>query len=175
MQKALLFLIMPFSLLLAKPVISDKWFGLWGSGRGKATFEITSQFDFGGCTLIVNTKNISKIKYIECRFEKDKQGNLLICIKDGTRCIYKKHLKKLILSELNKGLWYVDGVANDDTLSVRSGAGVKYNKIYKLPHNAKGLKVLDLKMNGNTAWYKIKYKNITGWVSGKYLDNEGGS
>ena len=175
MQKVLLFIIMPFSFLLAKPIISDYWFALWNSGGGKANFSIESQFDFRGCYLVVNTKNISKIKYSECLFKKDKYGNPLICIKEGTRCIYKKHLQKLILSQLNEGLWYVDGVASNDTLSVRSGAGVKYNKIYELPYNAKGLKVLDLKMNGKTAWYKIKYKNITGWVSGKYLDNEGGS
>ena len=175
MKNTLLFLIIPFSLLLAKPVISDKWFGLWSSSGGKANFEIASEFDFRGCYLVVNTKNISKIKYSECRFEKDKQGNHLICIKDGTRCIYKKHLQKLILSQLNEGVWYVDGVASDDTLSVRSSAGVKYKKIYELPHNAKGLKVLDIKLNGKTAWYKIRYKKITGWVSGRYLDNEGGS
>ena len=175
MKKNLLFLALSASLLFSETKVADRWFGLWGSRDGVATFEVESQFDYGGCVLKVNTKNISKIKYRECRFQKDTQGNRLICIKDGTRCIYKKHLRKLILKWLNKGLWYVDDVASNDTLSVRSNAGVKYSKIYELPYNAKGLKVFDLKMNGKTAWYKIKCKNITGWVSGKFLDNEGGN
>ena len=175
MKRFILLATLITNLLLAKPIIADRWLVLWQSSKGESNFEVQSSLDFEGCWFSVNTKNISKIKYSKCRFQKDKYGNKLICIKDGTRCTYKKHIRKLILKELNEGLWYVDGVASDDTLSVRSGAGVKYTKIYELPHNAKGLKVLALKMNGKTAWYKIRYKNITGWVSGRYLDNEGGS
>jgi hypothetical protein len=151
--------------------VSNHFLGMHGISQDRAFFEIESSFDFRGCGLDINIQKANKINFHKgCSFIKDKKYGSLVCTEDGTRCLKRGNLVKEMLKELNGfSTWYVYGVRSDDTLSIRTGPGSKFTKIYNLPYNAVNLKVLDIKMNGKTTWYMIKYKNITGWVSSKYL------
>ena len=59
------------------------------------------------------------------------------------------------------------GTVNTKSLNVRKGAGTSYSKIGCL---SKGTKVNIVSKLSN-GWYKIKYKNGYGYVSGKYVTN----
>lgn len=84
--------------------------------------------------------------------------------------------------------WAVHGVRSSDVLNVREKSTWKSKKIGEIPYNGKCIQNLGciggLTMHENTElseaeqkkiqknrprWCKIKYKNIEGWVSGKYL------
>ena len=60
-----------------------------------------------------------------------------------------------------------EGMVNASTLNVRKGASTKYTILGKLKDNTK-ITIISKTSNG---WYKIKYKNGYGYVSGKYVDN----
>lgn len=51
-----------------------------------------------------------------------------------------------------------------NTVNIRTGASTKYRKIGKLKKGTE-VKILSTKKG----WYKVKYSNITGWSSGKYI------
>ena len=51
-----------------------------------------------------------------------------------------------------------------ETVNVRTGASTKYRRVGKI-QKGKKVKIISTK-NG---WYKVKYNNITGWSSGKYI------
>lgn len=156
--------------------VSDRFLGLYGISQGKAHFEIESPFDFRGCTIKADVHKLNRIHFHHdsCLFLQDKNYGTLVCTKDkdqDKRCMKKSYVFNEILKSLNQyATWYVSGVVMNDTLSVRSGAGVKYEKIFELAPHAKGMHVLEVKMNGTTTWYKVKYKGMTGWVSSRYLD-----
>jgi len=153
--------------------VSDKFFGAWGIDKKKALLSIESAFDFKGCYLDVNIQKLNKIHYHKdsCLFINDKSYGKLVCIKDKTRCVKKSHIIGNIIKSLNKiCIWYVYNVASNDTLNVRKYAGTKYKKLYELPYNASGIKVLNYKIVGRSTWYKIRYKNVVGWVNSKFLN-----
>ena len=60
-----------------------------------------------------------------------------------------------------------EGQVNTSSLNVRTGASTKYKILGKLKDNTK-ITIISKTSNG---WYKIKYKNGYGYVSGKYVDN----
>lgn len=51
-------------------------------------------------------------------------------------------------------------------LNLREGAGASYNKLTTIP---KGEKV-DVLSNVSNGWVKVRYQNVTGYVSAKYLE-----
>ena len=70
--------------------------------------------------------------------------------------------------------YHVIKIPDDDTLSVRSGAGTHNKKIGDLVYNAKKVKVIKCKKAPNERkWCKVSHtvygSTITGWVSAKYL------
>ena len=66
--------------------------------------------------------------------------------------------------------WKVINVIPTDTLSVRSGPGVKYSKIATLAHDADGIKITGAtKQIGKAYWVPILYDEITGWTNQAYL------
>lgn len=62
-------------------------------------------------------------------------------------------------------------IRSNDTLSVRSNAGVHNRKIGDLAYNAKGIKKIKCKNSPKgERWCKVShYSIITGWVSAKYI------
>ena len=174
-KNVLTLLVFQFILLHAYEV-SDRFLGLWGISHEKAHFGIESPFDFRGCSIKADIHKLNRIHFDHnsCFIKKDKSYGALVCTKDkepDKRCIKRSHIRNGILKNLNRyATWYVSGVALNDTLSVRSGPGVNYEKIFELAPHAKGMHVLAVKMNGTTTWYKVKYQGITGWVSSRYLN-----
>ncbi len=62
-------------------------------------------------------------------------------------------------------------IRSDDTLSVRSNAGVSFRKIDELAYNTKNIKVIRCKLAyNNREWCKVQHPSIyTGWVSARYI------
>ena len=58
----------------------------------------------------------------------------------------------------------VGTVTASSSLNIRSGAGTNYSIIGSLPSKA-SVQILET-LNG---WYKIKYNNLTGYVSSQYV------
>jgi uncharacterized protein YraI len=66
--------------------------------------------------------------------------------------------------------WQVINVPSIDTLSVRSGPGVKYPKIANLSYDADGIQVTgSAKRIRRSYWVPIIYNEIEGWVNRGYL------
>jgi hypothetical protein len=70
--------------------------------------------------------------------------------------------------------YHVIKIPNDDTLSVRIGAGTHNQKIGDLSYNAKNVEVMKCKKAPNgRKWCKVSHtvsgNTMTGWVSAKYL------
>lgn len=59
----------------------------------------------------------------------------------------------------------VSGVPWNDTLAVRSGYSVRYSRVGDLPPDARGIEVRKCYRK----WCYIRYGNLMGWSSGKYL------
>lgn len=73
--------------------------------------------------------------------------------------------------------FHVVEISDNDTLSVRSGAGTNNKKIDELSHDAEGIQVLKCtNISAENEWCKIHYmtnkKHGTGWVSAKYLSSK---
>jgi hypothetical protein len=77
-------------------------------------------------------------------------------------------------SVLPKQTFYsVTNIAQDDTLNVRSGPGVSYDLVARLPNNSSGIRILgEPVLNGMTEWVQIVFDNRTGWVVKSYLKPE---
>jgi hypothetical protein len=77
-------------------------------------------------------------------------------------------------SVLPKQTFYsVTNLAQDDTLNVRSGPGVSYDLVARLPNSFSGLRILgEPILNGMTEWVQIVFDNKTGWVVKSYLKQE---
>jgi len=66
--------------------------------------------------------------------------------------------------------WKVIKVMSTDTLSVRSGPSLKYQKVAKLAHDADGIQVTGTaKQVGKSFWVPIMYDEIVGWVNRGHL------
>ncbi|MBX7148771.1 SH3 domain-containing protein [bacterium] len=80
--------------------------------------------------------------------------------------------------------WEVKGVADNDVLNIREGAGISYKIVGTIPPHAKGV------ANSNnlecpddpaspkpkecgSGWCRVTYNKITGWVNCKYLKGSG--
>lgn len=76
---------------------------------------------------------------------------------------------------LQNGGGSVSGIANDDTLFVRSGPGTTFPKVGELAFNANGVSI----SNCANRWCMVQYGCIRGYASQKYLKNghggQGGS
>jgi LysM repeat protein len=69
--------------------------------------------------------------------------------------------------------WKVIKVMSTDTLSVRSGPSIKYQKIAKLAHDADGIQVTGtVKQVGKSFWVPIMYDEIVGWVNWGHLGED---
>ena len=163
MFKYILSLCLTFIALLYGYKVSDQYFGIYEEINDKTVFVIDSAFDFKECIIYIDVKRVNKIDIHKdtCKFITDKKRGKLICSQDLEYCVNINSINyKTILKHLNnKGIWYVTNVKNNDTLNVREYAGVKYKKLFELPPNTKGLKVLEIKPLKSSMWYKIKYKN----------------
>jgi uncharacterized protein YraI len=61
-------------------------------------------------------------------------------------------------------------VRSDDTLSVRSGPGVRYLKVGAIPFDGTGIQITGAQRKiGKSRWLPIKYQEIEGWVNRRYL------
>lgn len=69
-------------------------------------------------------------------------------------------------------LYSVEGLADSDTLNVRQGPSTDFDILDKLPHDAKGLEVVETDKTGQ--WGLINVKEQTGWVSLKYMERQPG-
>ncbi len=69
-----------------------------------------------------------------------------------------------------KEQFIVVGVESDDTLNVRSGAGVDNDVVGELPYNAVGVDLLaeDVLVDGSP-WQEIEYEEIRGWVNRSFI------
>jgi len=66
--------------------------------------------------------------------------------------------------------WRVVNVPAIDTLSVRSGPGIKYLKMANLSYDADGIQITgSAKAIGRAFWVPIMYGGIEGWVNRGYL------
>ncbi|MDM8567272.1 LysM peptidoglycan-binding domain-containing protein [Candidatus Halobeggiatoa sp. HSG11] len=66
--------------------------------------------------------------------------------------------------------YQVAKVAKNDSLSMRLGPGVKYQKVGVIPHNGIEIQITGPEIKiGETAWNPVKYKGINGWVNRGYL------
>jgi len=154
-------------IVFAKKIKVDDYFDAETVNDNRADFIIDASTDFDMCIIKAKTKRLPDMKFDNyCKF----MGNK-VCDNRKERCVKRDELLPRMLHILNtKGYWRVVGVASNDTLSVREGAGLKYKKVYELPYNARGFKVIATKRVGKISrWYKIRYKNITGWVNARFL------
>jgi uncharacterized protein YraI len=77
---------------------------------------------------------------------------------------------KVIAEADGPDCWQVINVPSIDTLSVRSGPGVKYPKMANLSYDADGIQMTGLaKRVGRAYWVPIIYDGIEGWVNRGYL------
>jgi uncharacterized protein YraI len=52
------------------------------------------------------------------------------------------------------------------TLNIRSGAGIQFSRLGRLPFNASAAIV---GRNAGNSWWMVSYNGVTGWVSGNYV------
>jgi len=82
----------------------------------------------------------------------------------------------LVLQEktYNSSTYRVVKIPSNDTLSVRTNAGIHNRKIGDLSYYAKGIKIIKCKNAPNgRRWCKVSHPSIiTGWVRSKYLRKE---
>lgn len=96
----------------------------------------------------------------KCRNIKGLKGSLALSVLFGV----------LISSVQAQTLFQVKGVASDDTLNMRQAAGVTNAVVAELPANEQGVVYLDEEsVIGKTRWLKVRWGNVTGWVSDRYL------
>lgn len=69
-------------------------------------------------------------------------------------------------------LYDVNGVAETDTLNVRTGPSTQFDIIDKLAADASGLEVVDLDKTGE--WGLINVQEQSGWVSLKFMKRQAG-
>lgn len=67
-------------------------------------------------------------------------------------------------------LYDVSGVASDDVLNVREGAGVSHPVTSTLAANARGVEVVQISENGR--WALVGNGETSGWASMKYLSRQ---
>ena len=73
----------------------------------------------------------------------------------------------------NDCLYRVVKVKNNDTLTVRDGPGVKYNKITQIPSNGTYIEVVGYETKvGKFLWLPIEYEGIKGWVNSYYIKKD---
>ncbi|GKY90253.1 SH3 domain-containing protein [Sinisalibacter aestuarii] len=72
--------------------------------------------------------------------------------------------------------WQVTGVSSGDTLNIRSGPSTLNRIIARAPNGAV-LRNLGCQGSGNSRWCKVQTRDgsITGWASGAYLRESGGT
>jgi hypothetical protein len=67
----------------------------------------------------------------------------------------------------------VVGIAEDDTLNIRSGPGATNDIVAQLPAGINGIRIVgDPVMNDTTQWVSITFGNHSGWVVRQYLQPE---
>jgi uncharacterized protein YgiM (DUF1202 family) len=73
------------------------------------------------------------------------------------------------------GYYRVVGVADNDVLNVRAGAGLGNIIVGEIPPDGKCVEYLarGTAPNGKT-WYRVRYGPVTGWVRSKFLFRTGG-
>ncbi len=81
---------------------------------------------------------------------------------------------KFLKKEMNSSeTWKIIKIKSDDHLNMRSGPSTRFRVLRKIPYNAGKLIYLnEQKKNGKTIWKKIKYNNVKGWVSSKFIEKE---
>lgn len=68
------------------------------------------------------------------------------------------------------GPYRVVGVARNDTLNMRSGAGPRYSLVGRIPATGRGITAVGPSTRiGSTAWWVVRHQGRQGWVSSKYL------
>ena len=68
-------------------------------------------------------------------------------------------------------LYFVGGVAADDTLNVHSGPGSNKSITARLPNGYEGITIIGASvMNDTTEWVNISSKDGSGWVNKQYLN-----
>ncbi len=73
----------------------------------------------------------------------------------------------------NDCLYRVVKVQTNDTLTVRDGPGVKYNKITQIPSNGTYIEVVGYETKvGRFFWVPIEYEGIRGWVNSFYIKQD---
>ncbi len=64
----------------------------------------------------------------------------------------------------------VNNVLAGDTLNMRSGPGVTYEKVFEIPNQATGIRIVgNTVMNGRTEWVQVSYGAQSGWVTKSHL------
>lgn len=64
-------------------------------------------------------------------------------------------------------------VAKNDSLSMRLGPGIKYQKMGSIPSDGIEIKITGPEIKiGETVWNPVKYKGINGWVNRGYLKKD---
>lgn len=82
-------------------------------------------------------------------------------------CISPKYTQKVNDSTKNSDVISIAKVVNCDSLNIRSGASTSYKKLDEILCG-ESVEVL----NNSGSWVKIRYKNLNGYVSTKYLKSE---
>ncbi|CAA6821650.1 MAG: Unknown protein [uncultured Thiotrichaceae bacterium] len=96
----------------------------------------------------------------KCRNIKGLKGSLALSVLFGV----------MFSSAYAQTLFQVKGVASDDTLNMRQGAGMTNAVIAELPANEQGIVFLDEEsIIGKTRWLKVRWNDVTGWVSDRYM------
>lgn len=64
----------------------------------------------------------------------------------------------------------ITGVAAGDTLNIRSGPGLNFQVVGRLPNGEGGIQIRgEVVMNGNDEWVPIAFQGGKGWTRSKYL------
>lgn len=70
-------------------------------------------------------------------------------------------------------LYRVIYVSINDVLNIRTGAGVDYEIVGKIPYNGRDIKITGGSVQAdNATWVPILYEGITGWVNSYYLTQQ---
>jgi hypothetical protein len=65
----------------------------------------------------------------------------------------------------------VSGVDENDVLNIRQRPAARSKKVGSIPHDGTAIeKVSEQYSSTASAWFKVKYKEVTGWVNSKYLE-----
>jgi len=73
-------------------------------------------------------------------------------------------------------LYAVAGVAPEDTLNVRAGAGVAYPVVGTIPANGTNVFITGESVDvEGSPWAPVQYRNLNGWVNRNYLARQQGS